>query len=152
MADAATRARRLRARLARAMVARMNKLLSAAGIVGFCGVALGAFGAHGLEDRLSTEARGWWDTATAYALPHAAAALAIAFSRAPPRLARIGGWAFLFGALIFCGSLYALALGAPRILGAVAPIGGLAFLLGWALLVVAGARHRRLSPDGPGGR
>lgn len=108
-------------------------------LLGFVTVALGAFGAHGLEDVLSAKQKAWWDTATLYALVHAAAGLAVAL--APPgRVPRFAGWAFAVGAVVFSGSLYAMALGAPSALGAVTPIGGLSFLLGWALLAWARLR------------
>ncbi|KCZ92863.1 DUF423 domain-containing protein [Hyphomonas johnsonii] len=116
----------------------MNRLALAAGLTGFTGVALGAFGAHGLN--LDAEAAGWWQTATLYALVHAVAALAVALSDRAG-LVRRGGWAFILGALVFSGCLYAMALGAPRWLGAVVPLGGLMFLAGWAL-VAAGATRR----------
>lgn len=115
-------------------------LLLCTGIIGFLAVALGAFGAHGLEGRLSAEAQDWWETATLYALVHAAAALAVALAGQEKRLAP-AGWAFVIGAVVFSGSLYAMALGAPRILGAVTPIGGVAFLTGWALVVWRGPRR-----------
>jgi uncharacterized membrane protein YgdD (TMEM256/DUF423 family) len=53
---------------------------------------------------------------------------------------RLAGWLFLAGIALFSGSLYALALGAPKWLGAVAPLGGTAFVLGWLAFVVAAAR------------
>ncbi|MEO1101791.1 MAG: DUF423 domain-containing protein [Pseudomonadota bacterium] len=112
----------------------MNLLAAAAASIGFAGVALGAFGAHGLRDRLSPEGTGWWETATLYALVHAAAALAIAMS-GRTGLASTGGWALAGGALIFSGTLYAMALGAPRWLGAVTPIGGVGLLIGWGCLL-----------------
>jgi uncharacterized membrane protein YgdD (TMEM256/DUF423 family) len=107
-------------------------------MTGFGGVALGAFGAHGLA--LSAQALDWWNTATLYALVHAAAALAIVLSERTG-LVRQGGWAFIFGTVIFSGCLYAMALGAPRWLGAVVPLGGVSFLAGW-VLVAAGATRR----------
>ena len=116
----------------------MNRLALGAALTGFSGVALGAFGAHGLA--LGAEADGWWQTATLYALVHAAAALAIAVS-GRTGLVRRGGWAFILGALVFSGCLYAMAIGAPRWLGAVVPLGGISFLAGWAL-VAAGATLR----------
>lgn len=120
----------------------MRPLLIAAGTVGFLAVALGAFGAHGLEGRLSAAAQDWWRTATLYALAHSLAALAVALSAARPgRLLRLAGWAFIAGIVLFSGALYALALGAPPLFGAVAPVGGLCFLAGWALIVVFGARR-----------
>ena len=117
----------------------MNALLAAAGLLGFTSVALGAFGAHALDGRLSVEAKGWWETATLYALVHSAAVLAIAMSGANGTL-KFAGWAFVAGTVIFAGSLYALALTGIRPLGAVTPIGGLAFLIGWGALVVAAWR------------
>ena len=116
----------------------MNRLALGAALTGFSGVALGAFGAHGLA--LGAEADGWWQTATLYALVHAAAALAIALS-GRTGLVRRGGWAFILGVLVFSGCLYAMAIGAPRWLGAVVPLGGISFLVGWAL-VAAGATRR----------
>ena len=123
----------------------MNRLTRAAAITGFLTVAFGAFGAHGLEARLSAEAQGWWETATFYALTHAVAALALSLS-GNGSFAR-GGWAFIIGAVLFAGSLYGLALmslggGAPGWVGAITPVGGLAFLGGWALIALA-ARKRR---------
>lgn len=111
----------------------MPRLTLSAGILGFFTVALGAFGAHGLEGRLSPAALGWWETATFYALTHAVAALALALSGR--ETLRPAGWAFVFGAVLFAGSLYAMALGAPAIVGAVTPLGGLAFLAGWAMII-----------------
>ncbi|MEO0981137.1 MAG: DUF423 domain-containing protein [Pseudomonadota bacterium] len=119
----------------------MNRLALAASVLGFAAVALGAFGAHALDGRLSGEATGWWETATLYALVHAAAALALGFGASAPG-ARRAGWAFLFGTLVFAGSLYAMALGAPRWFGAITPIGGLGFLAGWALCAAAAFQNR----------
>ncbi|MEL7486599.1 MAG: DUF423 domain-containing protein [Pseudomonadota bacterium] len=110
-----------------------------AGALGFVCVALGAFGAHGLDGRLSAEAAEWWETATFYGLVHAVAALA-ALSARPPM--RASAAAFVIGAVIFSGTLYAMALGAPRWFGAITPIGGLALLAGWAQVMIGGARSR----------
>lgn len=114
----------------------MNGLVLAASTLGFTAVALGAFGAHGLRERLTAEATGWWETAKFYALVHAVAALAVGLSGRSGWPAT-GGWAFVTGTLIFAGTLYAMALGAPRWLGAVTPVGGLVLLAGWALLAAA---------------
>ena len=118
----------------------MNLLLSASALVGLAGVGLGAFGAHGLDGRLTAEGEAWWQTATLYALVHAVAALAVSLSGRAGSLFGWSGWAFVIGALIFSGTLYAMALGAPRWFGAITPIGGTAFLLGWGVLVFAGLR------------
>jgi len=114
----------------------MNGLVAAAALLGFLGVAFGAFGAHALDAQLTEEARGWWDTATVYVLPHAAAALAAGLSGR----SALGGWLFICGAVIFAGSLYAMALGAPRWFGAITPVGGLGLLAGWLALAVSAFR------------
>ena len=114
-------------------------LIRFAALFGFSSVALGAFGAHALENRLTTEGLDWWHTATLYALPHGAAALAAGLSGRGGNIAR-GGWAILLGAVVFSATLYAMALGAPRWFGAITPRGGLGMLLGWGLLAL-GARR-----------
>lgn len=71
-----------------------------AALFGFLSVALGAFGAHALEGKLTPEGRDWWHTATLYALPHATAAFAAGLSGRGGNIAR-GGWLLLIGVLIF---------------------------------------------------
>lgn len=116
------------------------------GVNGFLAVALGAFGAHGLERWLSGaeafERRlAWWQTASQYHLIHALAlAVAAYLGSRDPSVAKIAGWCFQVGILLFSGSLYAMALSGARWLGAVTPLGGLAFLAGWAAIAVAGYR------------
>ena len=99
-------------------------------------VMLGAFGAHKLKALISAEQLGWWHTATEYFFYHALGLLVIgALIRAVPTLElRLPAGLLQLGIIIFCGSLYAMALGAPRWLGAITPFGGLAFMLGWLLL------------------
>lgn len=96
------------------------------------GVALGAFGAHGLKSMLEPQALGWWQTAVQYQMWHALALLAMAALRD----VRTGLPAGLMGAgvLLFSGSLYAMALTGARWLGAVTPLGGLLLIAGWCLL------------------
>ena len=101
-------------------------------VAGFVAVALGAFGAHALESGLSETEMGWWETATLYLLVHAA--LATAMSAAHRSRFGPAALVLLIGAVIFAGTLYAMALGAPRWLGAVTPIGGVTLLIGWALI------------------
>ena len=103
---------------------------------GFIGVALGAFGAHGLRTRLSPEMLAVFETGVRYQMYHTFAVLfvALAAARFDGRLLHVAGWAFTAGIVIFSGSLYALALSGVTILGAVTPIGGLAFLIGWGIL------------------
>lgn len=102
-------------------------------LFGFAGVALGAFGAHGLEQTfaLYPKAAHWWETAVFYHLIHTVVLLLLACIRPFPALT----WRlFAAGIFIFSGSLYALALTRIVWLGAVTPIGGLCFLAGWLLL------------------
>jgi uncharacterized membrane protein YgdD (TMEM256/DUF423 family) len=110
-----------------------------AAVAGFVGVALGAFGAHGLKEHLAADPvrAEWWQKAVLYHLVHAAAILGT--SRRDGR-ASAATWSFAAGIAIFSGTLYAMALGAPRWFGAVTPLGGLAFLAGW-LLLLRGSRE-----------
>lgn len=111
-------------------------LTIAGSALAFIGVALGAFGAHGLSARFTPETRGWWETATLYLLVHAVAVFAAGLS-GRAGLFSTAGWIMVLGALIFSGTLYAMALGAPRWFGAITPLGGLGLLAGWALFAVA---------------
>jgi uncharacterized membrane protein YgdD (TMEM256/DUF423 family) len=110
----------------------------AAGILGFTGVALGAFGAHALKDTLiARDSLTTWQTAVLYHLVHSVAVLAIARSSAAGTVPSV--WiarCWIPGVVLFSGSLYWLALGGPKILGPITPIGGLAFLAGWILVAV----------------
>ena len=103
-----------------------------AALLGAIGVGLGAFGAHGLEDSLTTRQLEVWTTAVDYHLIHAVALLAVAlYGRAVDRGITWPAAAFATGIALFSGSLYVLALDGPRWLGPVTPIGGVAFLVGW---------------------
>jgi len=106
---------------------------------GLLGVAAGAFGAHGLRDRLTPEMLAVWETAARYQLYHALALLAVAWAvtRWPSAATTAAGWLFVVGTLVFSGSLYALSLSGIRWLGAITPIGGGAFIAGWACLIWA---------------
>lgn len=117
-------------------------LLLAAGVLGFTGVALGAFGAHGLKESLkSTGQAENWDKAVFYQLIHAVALLALAGQSLAS--ARKIGWCWIAGVVCFSGSLYAIALGGPvKLLWPVTPLGGLALLSGWAWLTWSGFRQK----------
>lgn len=104
-------------------------------------IAAGAFGAHGLADRLEPRALELWETAARY-LVYAAFGL-IAVGLAGDRLGRgaaVAGWALAAGAVIFSGTVAALALGAPRWLGAITPIGGLLLIAGFLALAWSALR------------
>lgn len=110
-----------------------------AALAGFTGVALGAFGAHGLRSRLTPDMLAVFETGVRYHLIHAVAILATAglLDRVGGRLIVAAGWLFLGGIVLFSGSLYLLALTGISILGAITPLGGLAFLAGWTCLAFA---------------
>jgi uncharacterized membrane protein YgdD (TMEM256/DUF423 family) len=107
-----------------------------AALLALVGVALGAFGAHGLRGRLSPEDLQIFETGVRYQMYHALALLAVAWAsdRWPGGGTVVAGWAFLVGILVFSGSLYALVLTGARWMGAITPLGGVAFLIGWAAL------------------
>ena len=106
-------------------------------VCGFLGVALGAFGAHGLPKDTPPQALDWWKPAAQYHLAHARARLLAGVAGLHGARVDAAGWCFLLGIAIFSGTLYAMTLGAPRVLGAVTPIGGLLLLAGWLALAYA---------------
>jgi uncharacterized membrane protein YgdD (TMEM256/DUF423 family) len=112
--------------------------------LGGLGVALGAFGAHGLKSRVSVEMLAVWETASRYQIVHALALLATASAceRWPGTFSNSAGWLFLAGIAVFSGSLYALALTGVRAFGAITPIGGLCLIAGWACLALSAMRGR----------
>ncbi|MCS7070845.1 MAG: DUF423 domain-containing protein [Anaerolinea sp.] len=118
----------------------------AGGLLGAAGVALGAFGAHGLSGFFETNpgAEATFRTAVQYHLIHAIALIGAAWAteRFPSRPARLAGWLFLVGILLFSGSLYLLSIFGLRFMGAVAPLGGAALIAGWLSLALAAGRAR----------
>jgi uncharacterized membrane protein YgdD (TMEM256/DUF423 family) len=106
------------------------------GLFAFLGVALGAFGAHGLEGRLPASDLAIFETAVRYQMYHALALVlvGILMVRGGPGSTAAAGWAFVVGILLFSGSLYLMLLTGQRWLGAVTPLGGVSFLIGWAAL------------------
>jgi uncharacterized membrane protein YgdD (TMEM256/DUF423 family) len=115
----------------RQLVQSHNGLL--VGLAGASAVLLGAFGAHALKDVLDATQRELWHTAVQYHFWHALALAAATFVRAS-KARRIATWAFALGIVMFSGSLYAMALGAPGWVGIVTPLGGVAFIVGWLAL------------------
>ena len=100
-------------------------------------VALGAFGAHALKARFTPGALALWQTAVSYHAWHALGLLGVGMllARFPnTRGLEATAWLFVAGIALFSGSLYALALDAPRAVGIVTPLGGVAFIAGWLLL------------------
>ena len=110
----------------------MRLLTVLAALSGALAVAAGAFGAHAAEG----QAVEWLKTGGQYQLIHAVAALvAIKMDE------RVSPWLFVTGGALFAGTLYAMALGAPRWLGAVTPLGGAALIAGWLCLAWTAARR-----------
>jgi uncharacterized membrane protein YgdD (TMEM256/DUF423 family) len=107
-------------------------LVRLAALSALLSVAFGAFAAHGARDARAAELL---HTGALYQMTHALAVFAwLAVRNAG---GKVGAWApglFLGGTVLFSGSLYALAFGAPRVLGMITPLGGLAFLAGWLVL------------------
>ncbi|MDM1756659.1 MULTISPECIES: DUF423 domain-containing protein [unclassified Acinetobacter] len=106
-------------------------------------VMLGAFGAHGLKKIASPEQLAWWQTATDYFFYHALGLLALGIiSKVLPALPiKMSFILIQVGIFFFCGSLYVMALGLPRILGAITPIGGALMIAGWLLLAWHALKH-----------
>jgi uncharacterized membrane protein YgdD (TMEM256/DUF423 family) len=120
-----------------------NLFLFLGGLSGGLGVALGAFGAHALRDRLGPQMLAVFETGVRYQLIHALAMVAVgileARGRGSPLLVSSGAL-FAAGTLLFSGSLYLLTLTGARWLGAITPLGGICFIGGWALLALAALR------------
>lgn len=113
----------------------------AVGLAGASAVLLGALGAHALHGTLSTPMLEVWQTAVRFHFWHALALALCALLARRSHAAYVGVILFALGIALFCGSLYALALGAPRAVGAITPLGGLAFIAGWIALGVALYKH-----------
>lgn len=120
----------------------LRGFLMLAAFFGFTGVALGAFAAHGLKNRLTPEYLAIFHTGVTYHLVHALALLGVALlaTQIPGRLITWAGASFAIGILLFSGSLYLLTLTGVSKLGIVTPFGGLAFLVGWVCLGLAAWR------------
>jgi uncharacterized membrane protein YgdD (TMEM256/DUF423 family) len=134
-------------------------------IAAFFSVALGAFGAHYLRDRLKPAVSDSpdeaalkvrrienFETASRYNMAHALALIVVGLLMMSGRSSvtlNVAGWAFAVGIVLFSGSLYAYGFIGLRWLGAITPIGGLGFLIGWAALALAAGAAARGSVPGP---
>ena len=117
----------------------METLIGLGSLFAAIGVALGAFGAHGLQTRLPAERLETFETGVRYQMYHSLGLLAAGFVRGflpGSVLAIAAGWLFLAGIFLFSGSLYLLVLTGRRLWGAVTPFGGLAFIIGWICLAL----------------
>lgn len=124
----------------------MKKNIIIGAVFGFLAVALGAFGAHALEDLLVKNGyEDIWETGVHYQMFHAVAIMVIGVLMSKNIIGnvkslRVAGTAMLIGTILFSGSLYVMALTKITVLGAITPIGGVAFLVGW-IAVVMSAKH-----------
>jgi uncharacterized membrane protein YgdD (TMEM256/DUF423 family) len=116
----------------------MNKFFLLSGAVfAFLGVALGAFGAHGLKNVLNDYGQEIWQKAFLYQMFHAFALIIVGILQNTIKNIswELSGYSFLAGIIFFSGSLYILALTQIKGLGAITPIGGVAFLVGWGAMI-----------------
>lgn len=115
------------------MTNKQNFWIIAAGILGFLGVALGAFGAHVLEAKLNDKMLETFKTGVLYHLIHTCALLAIALY-GNPRFYNSALF-FLIGIILFSFSLYVYSTTGVKFLAMITPLGGISFLIGWGLLI-----------------
>ncbi|WP_462410183.1 DUF423 domain-containing protein [Neobacillus sp. Marseille-QA0830] len=110
----------------------------------FLAVALGAFGAHGLKDKLDAHYLDIWQTGVHYQMFHAAGLLVIGLligKMAASPLFTWSGWLMLVGIILFSGSLYVLSLTKIGVLGAITPLGGVCFLAAWVMMILGAAKY-----------
>ena len=124
---------------------KQGRLIMIAAIFALLAVAIGAFGAHGASNE---KAKAWIETGAQQHMAHSLALFVVAFVIAQGvKHARWSAYLFVAGITLFSGSLYALALGAPKITAMAAPLGGLCFMAGWAVLAWAGFKIDRGQHD-----
>ena len=119
-------------------------LLFSAALLGFFGVAAGAFGAHALKQKLSTEMFSIFEVGVRYQMYHVLVILFVCWviTVTSGALALWAGWLFVVGTVIFSGSVYLLVLTSVKTWGAVTPIGGVILLAGWLCLAASAFGHR----------
>ncbi len=122
----------------------LRRCVAAGALLMLLGVILGAFGAHALQQVLSPRQLASYQTGVLYQQLHALALVLVGLlAGVTPRSPWSGRAAALFGVgiVLFSGSIYAMAAGAPRALGMVTPIGGVSFMLGWACVALQALRR-----------
>ena len=120
-----------------------NPLITMAAVNGLLAVMLGAFMSHSLEETITIELLGVFQTGVSYHMYHSLAALAVGIlSHIFPkvRLLKFSAYSFLLGIVFFSGSLYLLALTELPLIGMITPIGGTFFIFGWIMLCIFGAK------------
>lgn len=116
-----------------------GRTLAIAGLLLALATACGAFGAHALKAHLAPERLQLWETAVRYQFFQALGLLGVglALRSLDAAVLRNAAALIVVGVVLFSGSLYALSLGGPRVLGALTPVGGLAWIAGWLLFAYA---------------
>jgi uncharacterized membrane protein YgdD (TMEM256/DUF423 family) len=119
-----------------------SRALAGAGVLLALATACGAFGAHALRAQLAPERLQLWDTAVRYQFLHALGLMGVGLTLRTSDVGalRLAALLLIAGVVLFSGSLYALALGAPRVLGVLTPLGGLAWIAAWLLFAWAAWR------------
>ena len=115
----------------------MNYLMIGA-MSGCLVVIMGAFGAHALNEILDEYGKSIYNKAVLYHMFHSIALLILGLiNKIQPEISLfISGWSFLFGIILFSGSLYILAITGIKALGMITPIGGILFIIGWIVLLL----------------
>jgi uncharacterized membrane protein YgdD (TMEM256/DUF423 family) len=110
---------------------------------GFIAVALGAFGAHGLEGKIPDKYLETWQTAVQYQMFHAVGLLVLGLlaGKSDSPLINWSGWLMLIGIILFSGSLFVLSVTQIKVLGAITPLGGVSFLVAWVLMIIAAYKY-----------
>ena len=114
-------------------------------INGFLAVALGAFGAHGLEPILTEKMMDVWEKGVDYQMFHTMGLFIVAFAAnkwSGSSAVKWSGIMMFIGIILFSGRLYALSTSGITVLGAITPLGGVSFLAGWILLAVAAVKGK----------
>src|SRR5699024_5743769 len=114
---------------------KMKALFVVGALNGFLAVLLGAFGAHGLEGKISEESIGIWEKAVLYQMFHTGSILAVGLTLMKVQSVSLvwAGWAFFIGIIFFSGSLYLYSTTGTKTLAMITPFGGVVFLIGWVL-------------------
>lgn len=122
----------------------MKTFFVLAALNAFLAVGLGAFGAHGLEGKISDKYLETWKTGVQYHMFHTIGLFIVAFMAGKyPNVGTVStaGWIMFAGIILFSGSLYVLSTSGIKVLGAITPLGGVAFLAAWIMLGYIGMKH-----------
>src|SRR5699024_9883420 len=113
----------------------MKALFVVGALNGFLAVLLGAFGAHGLDGKISERSIGLWEKVVLYTMFHTGSILAVGLALMTVQSVSLvwAGWDFFIGIILFSGSLYLYSTTGTKTLAMITPFGGVVFLIGWVL-------------------